>query len=569
MNQQSGPQIGPHAGSADESQARNGVQSVARAIAASHLTVLIGAPSPDTSSTAREAASAHAATATGYVGARHGVIVVVFDDWSGDPLLSLIDSIAIAVDHATGTLVTRPSPDPRSLDDVLSHWSKRFDRSFVIVLDRFDQNLVAEPLRARNARFTEHLAQAVAAASDNARFLVVVDPRNESLLHRLSARLPRPCTNVVRIKPLAGGDTRPDTPPARDSAGRKRSAEAALPNGFSAIGDGNIDSAATEAVLRRREQRRRSMRWAIGGGIALALAIAAGVSLLLVRSHSVDPGRLLTQRVEPAPRPAPIPALATPAPSDPATSPAPNVAAIPSRSGVGTEDRSAPSVDAFTSRDMSGHSPAMSKQPVATAIITDATDRPAPAVEGHTEKPLAVAPDLPKPEQPRETADANRGSPTVEGPPAEGRSGQPAGAQGSKAEAHPAEKHEHKPAAFRIDAPPAPPIAEHVIRKVPNPERGPMVFLHIRSESQRAKAREIERRLPRMGIVVSGIRLDESGPLRTDLRYFRSAERDEANYLGTALGRMGAAPARVSFVPGHEANAARRHYELWFAPPRG
>ena len=35
MNQQSGPQIGPHAGSADESQARNGVQSVARAIAAS------------------------------------------------------------------------------------------------------------------------------------------------------------------------------------------------------------------------------------------------------------------------------------------------------------------------------------------------------------------------------------------------------------------------------------------------------------------------------------------------------------------------------------------------------
>lgn len=96
-----------------------------------------------------------------------------------------------------------------------------------------------------------------------------------------------------------------------------------------------------------------------------------------------------------------------------------------------------------------------------------------------------------------------------------------------------------------------------------------MVFLHIRSESQRAKAREIERRLARMGIVVSGIRLDESGPLRTDLRYFRSAERDEANYLGTALGRMGAAPARVSFVPGHEANAARRHYELWFAPPRG
>lgn len=544
------------------------MQSVARAIAASHLAVLIGAASPRTTNVAREAAIAHVASGNAHRSGKHGDIVVVFDDWAGDPLLSLIDSIAIAVDHATGTLVTRPNPDPRSLEDVLSHWGKRFDRSFVIVLDRFDQNLAAEPLRAPNARFTEHLAQAVSAASDTARFVVVLDPRNESLLSRLSARLPRPCTNVVRVEPLAGENARTDTPPARGPAGRKHAAESALPNGFSAIGDGNIDSAATEAVLRRREQRRRSMRWAIGGGIALALAIAAGVALLVVQSHSVDPGRLLTQRVEPAPRAEPIPAPATAAPPEAVAPPPANVAVPPPRFEPDSVGKSVPPADdAPTSRDAGSPSPSVSKEPGAADPARDATDRPAATVQSVGDKTRPASPDVPKPEPAQEAVVANQLGTADQGTAADKLDANRAGARGTQADTRPADNHERKPAAFRVDAPPGPPIPERVIRKVPNPERGPMVYLHIRSESQRAKAREIERGLARMGIVVSGIHLDESGPLRADLRYFRSAERDEANYLRTALGRMGAAPARMSFVPGHEADAARRHYELWFAPP--
>lgn len=570
MNQRIEPLADPNLRPAGESPASAGVQTVARAMAGSRVTVVFGVPSNETSNTARDAAIAHAARENKPTGGQKGDIVVVFDEWSGNPLLALIDSIAIAVDHATGTLVTRPSPDPRSLGEVLAHWGKRFDTSFIIVLDRFDRNLAAEPLSAGNARFTEHLAQAIEASTETTRFVVVLDPRNASLLHRLSSRLSRPCTNVVRIESPPPSNRQAGAPFAREPAGRQdveRTAEERLPHGFSAIGDGNIDSAATEAVLRRREQRRRSMRWAIGGGIALTLAIAIGVSLLVVRSRSVDPGALMTRRVEPATPTEPVrpPVDVTPPATEPAT--APNAGGTPSRSAHEAGQKPAPSADAATTHDSTGAVPATPKEPVAAA--TGETTRPPNLGQAPVEKPRDAAPGPEKTDAPRATVAAAAVAAPADAAPAETGDNRPIESHRPKADPRAADKPERKPAAFRIDAPPAPPIPERVVRKIPNPERGPMVFLHIRSESQRAKARELERGLARMGIVVSGIRVDEGGPLRADLRYFRSAERDEANYLRTALGRLGAAPARTSFVPGHEADAARRHYELWFAPPGG
>jgi len=572
MNQRIEPLVDPNLRPAGEPPASTGVQTVARAMAGSRVTVVFGVPSNETSNAVRDAAIAHAARENKPTGGQKGDIVIVFDEWSGDPLLALIDSIAIAVDHATGTLVTRPSPDPRSLGEVLAHWGKRFDTSFIIVLDQFDRNLAAEPLSAVNARFTEHLAQAIAASTDTTRFVVALDPRNESLLHRLSSRLSRPCTNVVRIEPPTPSIRQAGAPFAREPAGRQdveRTAEERLPHGFSAIGDGNIDGAATEAVLRRREQRRRSMRWAIGGGIALTLAIAIGVSLLVVRSRSGDPGALLTRRVEPATRtePIPPPADVTPPATGPAT--APNADATPSRSADEAGQKPALSADAATTHASTGAVPATPKNAGTSATATEATTRPPNPGQAPVEKPRDAVPGPEKTEPPRATVAVPAAAASADTVPAETGDNRPIESHRPKADPRAADKPERKPAAFRIDAPPAPPIPEHVVRKIPNPERGPMVFLHIRSESQRMKARELERGLARMGIVVSGIRLDENGPLRADLRYFRGTERDEANYLRTALGRLGAAPARTSFVPGHEADAARRHYELWFAPPGG
>ena len=123
------------------------------------------------------------------------------------------------------------------------------------------------------------------------------------------------------------------------------------------------------------------------------------------------------------------------------------------------------------------------------------------------------------------------------------------------------------PAAFRIDAPPGPPVPAKLARAVANPENEPMLFIHIRSESQRTQARNIASGLARLNIVVSGIRVDESGPVRGDLRHYRRGERDEANYLARALGRLGAPGLRVTQVAGHEAVAVPRHYELWLPPP--
>ena len=124
------------------------------------------------------------------------------------------------------------------------------------------------------------------------------------------------------------------------------------------------------------------------------------------------------------------------------------------------------------------------------------------------------------------------------------------------------------PPAFKVDAPPGPPLAAKKVRAVANAENDPMLFIHIRSESQRAQARGVASGLARQGIVVSGIGVDESGPTQADLRYFRSGERDEANYLGRALGKLGVSGLRVRQITGHEAAAVARHYELWLAPPK-
>lgn len=145
----------------------------------------------------------------------------------------------------------------------------------------------------------------------------------------------------------------------------------------------------------------------------------------------------------------------------------------------------------------------------------------------------------------------------------------PAAAPAPAVEAPPpvAAKPDPVPPAFRIDAPPGPPVPARVARSVANPDDEPMVFIHIRSESQRAQARNIASGLARLNIVVTGTAVEERGPLRGNLRYFRSGERDEANYLARALSRIGAPQLRVTQVAGYERVAVPRHFELWLPPP--
>ena len=98
----------------------------------------------------------------------------------------------------------------------------------------------------------------------------------------------------------------------------------------------------------------------------------------------------------------------------------------------------------------------------------------------------------------------------------------------------------------------------------------PRVYFHIQEESDRANANEIEQKLEehlqQLSLVVPGIELMRAGPGSTELRFFRSNEREEAEQISDALKSIG---VNVRLVDLSAMNLSTtdirpRHYELWF-----
>ena len=546
MNSRIEPEAGRQADSDQSSD--DAFAELVQMMSASPVTLLIGPRNDATSRFAREAAIACAGLRVRPGDGKCGDLVVLFDQWSGDPLLALGDAIAAAVGSASGIPIAPPRSDRRTLADRLAHWADRFGANFTIVLDQYERNLAAEPLNGRNARFAEQLAEAIAQAAGHTRFLVVIGANSEAVLPRLTARLGGLCRNAVR---LAGATEMRKEPPPQQGADAAtsptREPDEPLPEGFSALADEQIDTSATDSIVRRRQRRRAIARWRkLGVGAALAVAAALGV-VLFQHLQAPDPGARLARALDPRSSPiAPAPSPASPAPATADSLAAPQPAAAGDTENPLQSLPEAGVPPAAPRAPAQQLAPPRATTPSATATVEPVAVRAAPASS-------------PPPPVPGEKAPVALFEPALS----------PAPSLASQAKSAPpaAPKRGLAPPAFRIDAPPGPPLPAKLARAVANPKNEPMVFIHIRSESQRAQARSLASGLDQLNIVVSGIRLDESGPIRGDLRYYRKGERDEANYLARALGRLGAPGVRVTPVAGHEAAAVPRHYELWLPPP--
>lgn len=95
-------------------------------------------------------------------------------------------------------------------------------------------------------------------------------------------------------------------------------------------------------------------------------------------------------------------------------------------------------------------------------------------------------------------------------------------------------------------------------------ETRPRIYIHIRSEDDRMRARALGQQLEAFGYTVPGVeRLTEIGPPSAQLRFFREEDEAGAKLIAQQLRRLG-----VTVKP-HETSGRVRpgHYELWF--PRG
>lgn len=539
------PNVGAQRTSVDEPVQEDSFAELLAMMSGSPLAVLIGPRGEATSRFARAAAIACAESRNRPAGQQSGDVVVLFDQWSGDPLEELCDAIAAALSSASGMTIARSRGDRRTLAQSLARWADRTGSNFVIVLDQYQRNLAAEPLNARNARFSEQLADAINEAAAHVRFLVVVDDESEAALVRLTARLGNVTPGVFRLAP------RPATADhsAREEYGTKPAspsgpdAEEPLPGSFSALADDEIDRAATDAIVRRRQRRMLVGRWRnLALGATLVIVTLAGIALIRAWL-APDPGIQLARtlsRESPSVGAAPgtAPALPDSLPSTPAPP-----TSIPDGSKT------------------------VAQPPFIAPVVPAARPTPAPssaaaqsAGPGAASDPLAVKPPA------AVSAPASKRSISESEPAPLIRAITLAPTATAKASGSPSS--EPRPqASGTIEARPGPPIPKQTVRAVANPEKGPMLFIHIRNESQRAQARKIASGLAPHSIVISGIRVDQSGPKRADLRYFRAGERDEANYLARALGRLGVSGLGVTRVEGYEAAGAPRHFELWLPPP--
>lgn len=103
-----------------------------------------------------------------------------------------------------------------------------------------------------------------------------------------------------------------------------------------------------------------------------------------------------------------------------------------------------------------------------------------------------------------------------------------------------------------------------------NPDTGdivPRIYIHIRSESQKRKTRQIAENLKEKGYDVPGIEIMvDKGPRNTQVRYFRNSEENEAAEFVDILKELGVKDVKIQYIKGYEISPVvrRRNYEIWF-----
>jgi hypothetical protein len=94
----------------------------------------------------------------------------------------------------------------------------------------------------------------------------------------------------------------------------------------------------------------------------------------------------------------------------------------------------------------------------------------------------------------------------------------------------------------------------------------PRVYFHIRSEEQRDKAKQLGDELSSaLSVAVPGVQRVTSGPEKNELRYFDSANVEEARSIATVLSQESGLTVQPLLLSGYEGLVRPRHYELWLS----
>jgi WD40 repeat protein len=173
---------------------------------ASRLTVLYGASGVGKSSILQAGVAHHL---------RHGPtagpdLLVIFNQWSGDPVMGLAQQVRAAAMRALGDQADEWDADDTSLvlADTLSNWSTRLGVGTFIILDQFEEYFPYHEHEDGVGTFAVEFPRAVNRLDIPVNFLISIREDALALLDLFAGRLPALFENLLRIQHLSAEDAR-------------------------------------------------------------------------------------------------------------------------------------------------------------------------------------------------------------------------------------------------------------------------------------------------------------------------------------------------------------------------
>jgi len=130
------------------------------------------------------------------------LLVVYFDEWSGDPVARLLDRVAEEVARALGVEAPSPEGSPPGLAASLAVWTARWNLDLLVILDQFEEYFLYHPEGDGPGTFAAEFPRAVNRADLPVSFLVAVREDALAKLDRFKGSVPNLFENYVRIRHL-------------------------------------------------------------------------------------------------------------------------------------------------------------------------------------------------------------------------------------------------------------------------------------------------------------------------------------------------------------------------------
>ncbi|HEU4398440.1 MAG TPA: ATP-binding protein, partial [Actinomycetota bacterium] len=169
---------------------------------AARLTLVYGESGVGKSSILRAGVVHHLREQERAAGETPRLLVVYFNEWSGDPVARLLDRIAQEIARALGQAAPAVEVSPARLAASLEAWTTGWNLDLLVILDQFEEYFLYHPDEEGPGTFATEFPQAVNRSDLPVSFLVAIREDALAKLDRFKGSVANLFENYVRVRHL-------------------------------------------------------------------------------------------------------------------------------------------------------------------------------------------------------------------------------------------------------------------------------------------------------------------------------------------------------------------------------